>query len=230
MIDLLQNIDAEILLTINGWHSAFADFFMKAASGKMIWVPLYVAVFYTFMRKYGWKKAVALAIMIGIIITVVDQTCASVIRPYFQRMRPSNAENPLSAMVHLVNGYRGGSYGFPSCHAANTFALTVAVFLITRNKLITCIMIAWAALNCYSRMYLGVHYPGDILVGAITGSAIAFVIYSLYVFIAAKISSVSCCEVRKGMIQTHRTAPMPIGIVFALSVLGLFIYATVMVL
>lgn len=95
----------------------------------------------------------------------------TLIRPEVCRLRPSNPENPLSEMVHIVGGYRGGSYGFPSCHAANSFALASFLTLLFANRKLSLFIFAWAVLNSYSRVYLGVHYPGDLLVGAIIGTA-----------------------------------------------------------
>lgn len=97
--------------------------------------------------------------------------CHALIRPEVCRLRPSNPENPLSEMVHIVGGYRGGSYGFPSCHAANSFALASFLTLLFANRKLSLFIFAWAVLNSYSRVYLGVHYPGDLLVGAIIGTA-----------------------------------------------------------
>lgn len=97
--------------------------------------------------------------------------CATLIRPEVCRLRPSNPSNPLSEMVHIVGGYRGGSYGFPSCHAANSFALASFLTLLFANRKLSLFIFAWAVLNSYSRLYLGVHYPGDLLVGAIIGTA-----------------------------------------------------------
>lgn len=91
--------------------------------------------------------------------------------PEVCRLRPSNPANPLSEMVHIVGGYRGGSYGFPSCHAANSFALASFLILLFANRKLSLFIFAWAVLNSYSRVYLGVHYPGDLLVGAIIGTA-----------------------------------------------------------
>ena len=112
-------------------------------------------------------------------ITLADQLCATLIRPAVQRLRPANLDNPLSAMVHIVNGYRGGSYGFPSCHAANTFALVGLMLPIVRQRRFGIVMIAWAFTNCYSRIHLGVHYPGDLIVGATIGLAIGYLCYRL---------------------------------------------------
>lgn len=109
--------------------------------------------------------------MIDWLNTIDTQVCATLIRPEVCRLRPSNPANPLSEMVHIVGGYRGGSYGFPSCHAANSFALASFLILLFANRKLSLFIFAWAVLNSYSRVYLGVHYPGDLLVGAIIGTA-----------------------------------------------------------
>lgn len=218
MIETLQNIDAEWLLAINSCHSTFWDSFMKLASGKIVWIPLYVALFYCFIRNYGIKHGVMLAAMVGIVIAFADQTCATFIRPYVQRMRPSNPDNPLSAMVHLVNNYHGGRYGFPSCHAANTFGLAAIVYMITRNRLTTITLALWAILNCYSRMYLGVHYPGDILAGACVGCLCAFSAYYLCGYFYTQITHKTFSSATKAKRPQDWT---PVAVVFAISVIAL---------
>ena len=107
----------------------------------------------------GAKRAVAIALT----ITFADQMGATVIRPLVCRPRPANLENPISEFVQIVNGYRGGRYGFPSCHAANTFGLAFFLFYLFRNRSLNWFIMLWALLTCYSRSYLGVHYPGDLL-------------------------------------------------------------------
>lgn len=116
-------------------------------------------------------QTLAVLVCVALAITIADQVCATLIRPEVCRLRPSNPENPLSEMVHIVGGYRGGSYGFPSCHAANSFALASFLTLLFANRKLSLFIFAWAVLNSYSRVYLGVHYPGDLLVGAIIGTA-----------------------------------------------------------
>ena len=180
MIEILRQIDAEALLAINSWHTAFLDPFMKMASARLVWIPFYLSILYVLWRARGWKATLGIALLIGLLITLADQSCATLIRPYVQRLRPTNPDNPLSQFVTVVDGYRGGSYGFPSCHASNTFALAVFLTFITRNRLIIITMFLWAVLNCYSRMYLGVHYPGDILAGALLGTLCAFLVYALF--------------------------------------------------
>lgn len=175
----LSDIDARLLLIVNGAHSPFFDSVMWCISGRWIWVPFYAVLAYLLFRRMFWKRASICLVTIGLIILAADQTCATLIRPEIGRLRPANLNNPLSSFVHVVNGYRGGRYGFPSCHAANTFALAVFMSLVIRHKWFTVMMFSWAFIVSYSRMYLGVHYFGDLFCGATIGSLFAVLFYYL---------------------------------------------------
>lgn len=175
----LSDIDARLLLIVNGAHSPFFDSVMWCISGRWIWLPFYAVLAYLLFRRMSWKRASLCLVTIGLIILAADQTCATLIRPEIGRLRPANLNNPLSSFVHVVNGYRGGRYGFPSCHAANTFALAVFMSLVIRHKWFTVMMFSWAFIVSYSRMYLGVHYFGDIFCGATIGSLFAVLFYYL---------------------------------------------------
>lgn len=175
----LSDIDARLLLIVNGAHSPFFDSVMWCISGRWIWVPFYAVLAYLLFRRMSWKRASICLVTIGLIILAADQTCATLMRPEIGRLRPANLNNPLSSFVHVVNGYRGGRYGFPSCHAANTFALAVFMSLVIRHKWFTVMMFSWAFVVSYSRMYLGVHYFGDLFCGATIGSLFAVLFYYL---------------------------------------------------
>lgn len=174
------NTDTDVFLFLNGMHNAFFDSFMSAYSGKWIWVPMYLTFWYVMLRNFSWKVTLLCMVSLALVITFADQVCATFIRPFAERMRPSNLNNPISGVVHVVDGYRGGRYGFPSCHAANTFGLAFFIFFLFRRKWLTFFMLFWAVLTCYSRVYLGVHYPGDLLVGALIGWIGAWGVYRLF--------------------------------------------------
>ena len=167
MIDFLNTFDTQIFLFLNGIHSAFFDEFMFAFSGRWIWIPFYLSLLYIFIR--NWKKE-SIWIILALILCIVlaDQISSTIIKNLVQRPRPSHAEE-LDGLVHIVNSYRGGKFGFVSSHASNSFSLALFCSLLFRNKVYTWVLFLWAAVTAYSRIYLGVHYLGDILGGIIVG-------------------------------------------------------------
>lgn len=177
MIELLNTIDTEIFLFFNSVHTDFSDTFMRLFSGRFIWIPMYVTLFAMVLKAFSLRQALIVTIGVGLAIALTDQTCATLIRPYVERLRPSNLDNPLSQFTHIVNGYRGGAYGFPSCHAANSFALATFMALIFRHATFGPTIFNWALLNSLSRISLGVHYPGDLFVGALIGAAFGWLCY-----------------------------------------------------
>lgn len=169
------------MLFFNGMHNAFFDKVMWVISSKYFWVPFYVLLAFYFVRRLGWRRALVCILLIGLVVTLADQTCSHLIRPIVQRMRPSNPDNALSQYIHIVNGYRGGRFGFPSCHAANCFSLAILTAVFMRVRWLTATMFAWAVTVSYSRIYLGVHYPGDLLSGFLVASVYASAIGGLYI-------------------------------------------------
>lgn len=149
---------------------------MLWATETFFWTPLYLVLLALIIKTYKWN-AVLILVGIALTITLADQITSSVMKPYFARPRPSH-EAGLQGLLHLVNGYTGGAYGFASSHAANTFGVALFIFLLLRRHYawISAIFI-WAALVSYTRIYLGVHYPGDIAVGALVGSACGLIAF-----------------------------------------------------
>ena len=165
------------MIFLNGHFTEWTDAFMWYFSGKVIWIGFYICLLWAIKLRYGWRRSLGILVVIALIITLADQACGHWVRDAVARLRPSNPANPISPSIHIINNYRAGAYGFPSCHAANSFALAVFVSLLFKYHRITLSMMAWAVVTAYSRIVLGVHYPGDLLVGACAGSIIAIIIY-----------------------------------------------------
>jgi len=139
---------------------------------------MYAMLLYAIFKSQGIKGFITL-IFIGLMVLLCDQISTSVFKEGFERFRPSH-EPALEGMVDLINGKKGGKFGFVSSHATNSFGLAVFSLLLFRFNWYTLFILFWATLNSYSRIYMGVHYPGDILGGLLLGSLIGWFVYWLY--------------------------------------------------
>jgi undecaprenyl-diphosphatase len=177
MIDFLNNLDTQLFLFLNGLHSDFWDPIMWWISGKKEWIPLYLVILGWLVYRFKWK-ILYLVPFIVLLIVLSDQISV-LIKNTVQRFRPTH-DPEIGNLVNILNNYRGGKYGFVSSHAANSFALAIFTSLILKNRWFTVFIFFWAALVSYSRIYLGVHYPGDILFGALLGIALGMLTFWLW--------------------------------------------------
>ena len=155
LIQTMADADQTSFLFLNSFHSSFWDYFMSVYTGKLIWIPMYVSILYVLLKNYHWTTVLFCLIAIALTITFADQICGSVIRPIVERPRPSNPASPIADLTYIVNGRRGGGYGFPSCHASNSFALAFFLIFLFRKKWLSLFICCWAIVNSYTRIYLG---------------------------------------------------------------------------
>ncbi len=167
MDDILQ-WDKDLFLWLNGFHTPWLDPVMLLITKTAFWIPFFLLLVYLIFKNYGKEGWLILA-GAGLAILLADRITTGLMKPFFGRLRPSH-DPGLQELVHTVGGYKGGLHGFASSHAANTFAVAMMMWLVFKDIYgwIGFIFI-WALLMGYTRIYLGVHYPGDIIVGSLIG-------------------------------------------------------------
>lgn len=185
MIETLEAIDRSIVQTINSWHSSFLDEFMWIVSEKATWIPLYLLFIYLFAKKFGVKKTIIFTLCGILVVAISDLTSVHLFKNVFERYRPSH-HALLTDHLHFYqfeNGefYKGGQFGFVSSHAANFVGICTYVLFILRSsfKFLFPLLVVCIALVLFSRIYLGVHYLSDVLVGAFVGVFSAFIVFRL---------------------------------------------------
>ncbi len=161
-------------------HNSFFDVIMYWFSDKLIWIPLYLYFFFLVFKKVG-NRVWLVAIAVALLIVLSDQLSVHAFKNVFLRYRPCHNEL-IKARVHLLNGHCGGTFGFVSSHAANTFALAMFLSLFFKDhmKNFGIFIFIWAGLVSYSRIYSGVHYPADVAVGAVLGMGVGVMVFKIY--------------------------------------------------
>ncbi len=179
---MFSGLDTSITLFLNGINSPFWDKVMIFVTTQETWYPLYaiILIFLGFQQKKGFFMSIFL---IALMITLADQTSSGFLKPTVKRLRPCH-EPDIKEMIHAPNGC-GGQYGFTSSHASNHFAVAFFLFPLFRKRIKwSWVLIPWAALIAYSRVYLGVHYFGDILIGGLIGAGYGLLVFKLGDFLS----------------------------------------------
>ena len=175
--------DSDLLQLINQAHTPWLDQPMVIISGKLTWIPLYAFLIYLLYKEYKLMVWKTILYLISTVI-LADQVSSSILKPLFKRLRPCHVD-AFQSWIHLPDGC-GGLYGFCSSHSANAFAVAIGFFLITKNKPIGSLLLVWATLIAYSRIYLGAHYPLDVIMGAIVGGVGAWALFLTYAKLTKK--------------------------------------------
>lgn len=178
MLEKIKQWDTEAFLFLNRLHTPVMDIAMYWITDRFFWFPFYALIIYFLIKKFKWQ---GLWMVITIVVTVIiaDKVASGLFKPYFARYRPCH-EGAIQQLVHVVNGC-GGQYGFVSSHSANTFAFAMLMWLLLKETVsYIYYLFFWALLVSYSRIYVGVHYPLDLLGGALIGIICAWIMYALY--------------------------------------------------
>jgi undecaprenyl-diphosphatase len=180
MFEKIKSLDTELFLFLNGKHNSFFDPIMYWASNIYFWFPLYILILIFILLKFK-RQGLWMLLFISIVIVLCDQISSHLIKNFVQRPRPSH-ESSLQTLIHLSAAGQGGLYGFISGHATNAFGLATFLWFVLKPslQLFRIGIFLWAVFVSYSRIYNGVHYPSDVIVGAFIGSAIGYFISLTY--------------------------------------------------
>ena len=205
MEELIQ-FDKHLLLMLNGSDSVFLDYVVMTLTNAKTWIPLYLALFYVVIKSNMTKKDILFIVAAaGFCVLCAGGFDDSIVKPLVARWRPTH-DPQIGMMIDTVDNYRGGNYGFFSAHASNTFSIALFFSLLMRRRWLVVTLVCYSLVNCWTRLYLGVHYPGDITVGLIWGSIVGYCVYRLY------------CKITIPAVYSERICYVPI-VVFLLTLL-----------
>jgi undecaprenyl-diphosphatase len=181
MLEQELQLERNLFLCLNGSDSVFWDHFFWIYSQVFTWIPLYLFFIFVVVYKQNYKEIIFTLVSVILVIVLTDQISSGFFKPFFHRLRPTH--HPLFCNeVDTVFGYLGGKYGFISGHAANSFGFAIFSAFLFKNRIFTGTILIFAFVNAYSRIYLGLHFISDVVVGALVGTSIGYIVYRLYVF------------------------------------------------
>lgn len=176
----LYAADKTLLMVFNGSHCPFVDRLAVTLTCGYMWIPLYIALLLLVINNHKTVVQISLVIGMALLAIVLSEGMADlIVKPLVARLRPIH-DTLMQDCVQVVNNYRAEGYSFFSAHASNTMAVAVFFSLLVKDRLFACILIVWALVNCWTRLYLGVHYPSDIIVGMVWGSVSGLFAYTMY--------------------------------------------------
>ena len=189
MIDQILQWDTDIFIFLNSLGTETWDPFWLAYTSKFNWIPLYALVLYLIFKQMPLKAFLTTLVVVALMILVTDQT-TNLFKNGFHRLRPCHLAEMIDSM-RLVKSHCGGQYGFFSGHASNTMAAAffIGLTLKKRFKFLLYILIVWAILMGYSRIYIGVHYPLDVLLGMFFGAILGILFYKLNIYVITKFNA-----------------------------------------
>ncbi len=182
MEEIIQ-FDKQLLLMLNGSDSSYLDQVVLILTNGLTWIPLYVSLLFLVVKNnHNWRTILLIVAGAGLCVLMAGTLDDEIVKPLVARWRPTH-DPQIGSLVDVVNDYRGGRYGFFSAHASNTFSIALFFSLLVRYRWLTVGLVSYSLVNCWTRLYLGVHYPGDILVGLLWGTVTAISVYSLFRFV-----------------------------------------------
>lgn len=188
-LQTIVELDRQLLLAVNGSESLYLDMLARCLTSAFTWIPLYIALFFLVLKNNDSVAKIVLIILSAALCVVLAGTVDdTIVKPLVARWRPTH-DPQIGALVDVVDGYRGGRFGFFSAHACNTFSIAMFFSLLVRSRLLTIALIFWSLTNCWTRLYLGVHFPGDILVGLLWGAFVGVLVYLLFTRISRPFST-----------------------------------------
>jgi undecaprenyl-diphosphatase len=228
-MDRLIEFDHQLLLALNGSDSVWLDQVMMYVTRTATWIPLILALLVVLLRLRPWREVLLAVVGLALVVLLCDQFASSLCKPLFERYRPSH-EPRLLGLVDLVGGRRGGLYGFISSHAANTFGAFMFVTLYLRRIISRRLLVVlssasvflWACLSSYSRIYLGLHYPGDILFGSLSGLLIGWLVFRLFIRVGNRL--LNHLE-EQSVVGLRELSPLLLPITFLLTLVFLSLLA-----
>ena len=173
----LRQFDANLLLGLNNNFTDFWDAVMYMGTDTLFWMPLFITILYAIIKDKDRESILIIAVIL--ITLILNDSASTILKSTVERLRPSH-DPTMMYDVHIVNGYRGGLFSFVSSHAANSFGLAIFLSLLFRDALFSIAIFSWAIFHTYTRIYLGVHFPFDILGGMALGLSIGYGSYKLY--------------------------------------------------